>query len=64
MVEQMLLIEEFAERARISRQTAYALVKNGGIPGAFRIGKQWRIPAEVFEKLSGDKEMQIAAEKD
>lgn len=38
-----------AERLGIGESTAYRLAPVGGIPGAFKIGAQWRVSVPKFE---------------
>jgi len=56
MEGQFLLVREYAKRYRISRQTAYTLLKNGEVPGAVRLGKQWRIPISEKDGRNGQRE--------
>jgi hypothetical protein len=39
-----------AERLGIASSTAYRLAPLGQVPGAFRIGAQWRISVPRFER--------------
>ena len=39
-----------AERLGIAESTAYRIAPQGGIPGAFRVGSQWRISVPKFER--------------
>ena len=41
--EKLLTISEAAKYLRISPKTMQRLCKQGDVPGAFRIGGQWRI---------------------
>jgi excisionase family DNA binding protein len=43
--EQYLTKKELAERLRLHRNAVARLLADGRFPGAFRIGRQWRIPA-------------------
>jgi excisionase family DNA binding protein len=39
-----------AERLGIGNSTAYRLAPQGEIPGAFRVGAQWRVSVPKFER--------------
>lgn len=43
--------DEVAEALRVPETRIRKLCREGRMPGAFRIGKSWRIPADVFEQL-------------
>ena len=53
MASQYLTIEEVAEIERINLFTAYRHANLGRIPGAKKIGNQWRINRGVYEKARG-----------
>jgi len=36
--------KDFARRVDLHRQTVYQLLRDGEVPGARKVGKQWRIP--------------------
>jgi excisionase family DNA binding protein len=40
---QLLTVKEAAAYLRVSRSTIYRLLKRKKLPGAFRIGTDWRI---------------------
>lgn len=39
----LMSVSEACKRLQISRNTAYALLKSGGLKG-FKVGRMWRIP--------------------
>lgn len=39
---------EYAEAMGLTRNTVYHLLKHGEIPGAIRLGRQWRIVKAAF----------------
>jgi excisionase family DNA binding protein len=39
-----------AERLGIGDSTAYRLAPLGGIPGAFKVGAQWRVSVPKFQR--------------
>lgn len=44
------LLSWAAERLGIGESTAYRLAPLGGIPGAFKVGAQWRVSVPKFER--------------
>jgi len=42
-------VAELAARLRLSERTAYDLVRQGRIPGAVKVGGQWRIRAAPLD---------------
>ena len=44
-VDLSLSVPQAAERLGISKDLAYALTRRGELPGAFRIGRRWRVSA-------------------
>ena len=40
--------EEVVQKLQISMPTFYRVVREGKIPGAVKVGNQWRIDAETF----------------
>lgn len=46
----LLTVDETAELLRVSRNTAYGLVRRGEIP-SLRLGRGLRIPARALERL-------------
>ena len=46
-----LTSNEVAEALRVPETRIRKLCREGRMPGAFRIGKSWRIPADIFDKL-------------
>ena len=44
-----------AEELGISKSTAYRLAESGQLPGAFRVGRQWRVSVVRFtDQVHGD----------
>ena len=59
MYDEILTVEEVSEILYIGRNTAYALLKSGELPG-FRIGRVWKIPWQALESYITSKcKMQI-----
>ena len=52
-------VEEVAKIFSIHPRTAYLMIRNGRIPGGFRIGRAWRVAAkaitEYVERASHDR---------
>jgi excisionase family DNA binding protein len=46
-----LTSQEVAEALRVPETRIRKLCREGRMPGALRIGKSWRIPADIFEQL-------------
>ena len=46
---EFLTVSELASRLRLAERTAYDLVRQGRIPGAAKIGGQWRIRTESLD---------------
>jgi excisionase family DNA binding protein len=46
--DDVALLSWAAERLGIATSTAYRLASVGGIPGAFKIGSQWRVSVPKF----------------
>lgn len=44
------LLSWAAEQLGIAESTAYRLAPIGAIPGAFRVGAQWRVSVPKFER--------------
>jgi hypothetical protein len=44
------LLSWAAERLGISKSTAFRLAPLGQIPGAFKVGAQWRVSVPKFER--------------
>lgn len=42
---------EVAAALGISQQTVRRLIESGQLPGAFRVGHQYRVPAETVERI-------------
>jgi excisionase family DNA binding protein len=41
----VLSVPQAAERLGISKDLAYELARRGELPGAFRLGRRWRVSA-------------------
>jgi excisionase family DNA binding protein len=41
-------VEEVAKLFSIHPRTAYLMIRNGRIPGGFRIGRAWRVAAKAL----------------
>lgn len=50
----VLTVREVAEQLRVSPITLYRLLKLGKLPGAFRMGRVWRINREALERFSAE----------
>ena len=48
MTETFMTIEEVAELLRISSRSVYNMAQTGELPGAIKIGNQWRINRELL----------------
>ena len=54
-----LRLEDVMEILDISRTKAYRLCREGKIPGAFQVGRTWRVHRDVFESwLEGTRNSQ------
>ena len=49
-----LTVAEFAALTRVSRDTVYRLLWRRALPGAYRVGRQWRISREAVDRLRGE----------
>jgi excisionase family DNA binding protein len=47
--EEWLTADEWRTLLRISKGTAYRALNRGEVPGATRVGAQWRIPRSALE---------------
>jgi len=56
--ETILTVKEVAEYLRIHPITLYRLLEKDKVPGAFKIGNQWRLKKETIEsqKNKGNRE--------
>ena len=50
MEEFLITFEDFCDQLQIGRTTAYTLLNSGKIPGAFKIGRVWKIPKDSVGK--------------
>jgi excisionase family DNA binding protein len=46
-------VDEFAGTLRCHRVTILRLIADEKLPGAFKVGRNYRIPAKALETLSG-----------
>ena len=49
-LSEFITVIQLAERLMIPRATAYYLVQRGKIPGAFRVGKHWRLKRAIVDQ--------------
>jgi predicted site-specific integrase-resolvase len=56
-----ITIEMFAERLGVAPQSAYLMAQRGALPGSFKVGKLWRIPEDIVERLRTRHEQNAAA---
>jgi excisionase family DNA binding protein len=47
----VFMLEWAAEALSVSLATAYRLAQRGDLPGAFKVGGQWRISGERFRSV-------------
>jgi excisionase family DNA binding protein len=52
-MDEFLTVGEVAERLRVSKMTVYRMCQSGELPMVM-VGKQYRIPAEPFERWLED----------
>lgn len=60
-MERLGTATEAAEYLRISLKTFYALAENGGVPGARRVGNQWRVDMDVLRGQVSDDNAPLAS---
>jgi len=46
----MMTVDEVAEYLHCHSSTIYRLLKKGEIPGAFRVGGDWRVNSDKFHE--------------
>ena len=51
MSNQLLTVQETADKLRVSRSTVWRWCKDGTIPSAFKLGRTWRISSAEEEKI-------------
>ena len=51
----MFTINDAAEYLHIHRITLYRLLRENAVPGAFKVGRVWRIPRAGLEQLMASK---------
>ncbi len=49
MEHEYLTVGEAARLLRVSERTLYQLVRSGAVPGAGKVGGQWRLARRVLE---------------
>lgn len=47
--QEFITVSQLAQRLMIPKTTAYHLVQSGEIPGAFKVGKHWRLKKAVVD---------------
>ncbi|MFD1940546.1 helix-turn-helix domain-containing protein [Nonomuraea mangrovi] len=52
--EDFLKVAEIATRLRVSKMTVYRLIHDGELVGAYRVGRQMRVPAAAVEAYLKD----------
>ena len=45
---EMLTLDDVCEILTVGKSTLYQMLSSGEIPGAFRIGKVWKIPRKAI----------------
>jgi len=48
--QEFITVIQVAERLMIPKATAYYLVQSGKIPGAFKVGKHWRLKKTMVDE--------------
>ena len=56
MKANLMTLNEAAEELRISERQAYVLARSGRLPGAFKLGKLWRIKPTEFRAWLDEKD--------
>lgn len=56
--EEWLTVAEWRTALRISKGTAYRALNRGEVPGATRVGAQWRIPRSALRPQRQNEERQ------
>jgi excisionase family DNA binding protein len=56
MARRLVHVDEAASFLRVHRVTLYRMLKKGEIPGAFKIGRVWRLDLDELERLLETKE--------
>ena len=49
-LSKIMTVDEIADFLRVHRSTIYRLIKNGTLPGMFRVGADWRIRQDALEE--------------
>ena len=52
--QEILTLHEVAAYLRVHRSTIYRMIQNGQLPGAFRVGTDWRITRYALDKCIQD----------
>ena len=59
MTAKVLTVQELSEYLRVHRSTIYRLLKQGTMPGAFKIGSDWRFNLEVIDRWRLDQTAEL-----
>ncbi|PRB04969.1 hypothetical protein CQ047_16045 [Microbacterium sp. MYb72] len=51
MSERLLTAVDVAEQLGVSRNRGYTLLSSGAVPGAVRIGRSVRLPADALDRF-------------
>lgn len=57
--QELITIDELCESLNIGKNTAYSLLNSGELPGAFRIGRIWKIPKDAVSNYIISKRLPI-----
>ncbi len=49
----VLTLKQFADALQFQPTTVRMMINAGQIPGAFKLGNRWRIPASALDQLIG-----------
>lgn len=60
---EVLTVDEAAARFRVHPRTVRRLCNRGELPGAFRVGRQWRIPSAAADALTSPDPIDTAPER-
>jgi excisionase family DNA binding protein len=53
--QKLISVREAAKLLRIHRITLYRMLDKGQIPGAFKVGRVWRLDLEEMQRFFGTK---------
>ena len=62
MTDTLLTPAEAAERLRVTPQTVTGMARRGDLPGAAKVGAQWRIPESAISGLFAESRPTNASE--